>query len=201
MNKGYEKVKDKLLAWNIKNHEKSIKQYYSNPKKCLNCCKTIPYEFRSNRFCSRSCSASYNNKVRIKESLCPTCGKNFRQFKGRKFCSIQCFADNKSKNRLNLWLLGKISGLSGENVSPYVRKYLIVMRGEKCEKCGWAEINLTTGKIPLNINHIDGNYENNVIDNLELLCPNCHSLTSNYGGLNKGNGRKMRRLKRQADIV
>ena len=49
-----------------------------------------------------------------------------------------------------------------------------------------------TNKCPLQIHHIDGNYKNNSEENLELLCPNCHSLTHNYGTLNKGNGRDYR---------
>ena len=35
----------------------------------------------------------------------------------------------------------------------------------------------------------DGNYRNNEEYNLELLCPNCHSLTQSYKSLNNGNGR------------
>ena len=42
----------------------------------------------------------------------------------------------------------------------------------------------------LQVNHIDGNYKNNREENLELLCPNCHSLTPNYRSLNRGKGRK-----------
>ncbi len=45
------------------------------------------------------------------------------------------------------------------------------------------------------MNHIDGNSENNKEKNLELLCPNCHSLTPNFKGLNKGNGRHSRMLR------
>jgi predicted HNH restriction endonuclease len=45
----------------------------------------------------------------------------------------------------------------------------------------------------LEIEHIDGNFENNAEENLELLCPNCHSLTSTYKGANKGSGRKERK--------
>lgn len=59
--------------------------------------------------------------------------------------------------------------------------------------CGWGEMNKTTGKIPLEVDHIDGNFRNNQIDNLRLLCPNCHSLTSNYKSLNKGKGRSNRK--------
>ena len=60
----------------------------------------------------------------------------------------------------------------------------------KGEKCGWSKVNTSTGKIPLTVNHIDGNHRNNRPENLELICPSCHSLTPNYGALNKGNGRR-----------
>ena len=36
-------------------------------------------------------------------------------------------------------------------------------------------------RIPLEIHHIDGDCTNNKMENLQLLCPNCHSLTSNFG--------------------
>ena len=42
-----------------------------------------------------------------------------------------------------------------------------------------------TGPIPLELDHIDGNHENNNLSNLRLLCPNCHALTDNYRGKNK----------------
>jgi hypothetical protein len=45
------------------------------------------------------------------------------------------------------------------------------------------------GKIPIELSHKDGNFMNNKIDNLELICPNCHSLTDSYKGTNKKEGR------------
>ena len=45
----------------------------------------------------------------------------------------------------------------------------------------------------IQVDHIDGDYRNNKIDNLRLLCPNCHSLSSNYKNLNKGKGRSKRK--------
>ena len=48
-------------------------------------------------------------------------------------------------------------------------------------------------KIPIELEHIDGNSENNNLSNLKLLCPNCHSLTSTYRFLNVGNGRYKRK--------
>ena len=54
----------------------------------------------------------------------------------------------------------------------------------KCQICGWNKINPVTGLVPLEIHHIDGNYLNNAKDNLQVLCPNCHSLTPNFKSLN-----------------
>lgn len=62
----------------------------------------------------------------------------------------------------------------------------------KCSKCGWGEVNPYTGKIPLEIHHKNGNSTDNDEDNLDLLCPNCHSLTATYKAANKGSGRKER---------
>ena len=59
-------------------------------------------------------------------------------------------------------------------------------------ECGWGEKNKFSNTVPIELEHIDGNSENNQLDNLKLLCPNCHSLTPTYKGLNKGNGRHIR---------
>lgn len=51
-----------------------------------------------------------------------------------------------------------------------------------CERCGLSE--WLGCRIPLEIHHINGRNDDNRLDNLQLLCPNCHSLTSNYRGKN-----------------
>ena len=56
------------------------------------------------------------------------------------------------------------------------------LKEHKCECCG-----LTTWlnqPIPLELHHKDGNRYNNVLENFELLCPNCHAFTNRYRGKN-----------------
>lgn len=58
------------------------------------------------------------------------------------------------------------------------KKHLIKERGNQCEQCKlkkWLE-----QKIKLEIHHKDGNRTNNSFENLQLLCPNCHSYTPNF---------------------
>ena len=57
------------------------------------------------------------------------------------------------------------------------------LKQHKCECCGITEWN---GKItPIELDHIDGNRYNNTLENLRLLCPNCHAQTETYRGKNK----------------
>lgn len=75
-------------------------------------------------------------------------------------------------------------------LSAHLRKYIFDKYNNKCCICGWGERNPYTNTIPLEIDHIDGDYKNNREDNLRLICPNCHSLTENYRGANRGKGER-----------
>ena len=52
----------------------------------------------------------------------------------------------------------------------------------RCECCGLTE--WLGQPIPLEVHHKDGNAHNNVIENYQLLCPNCHAQTDSYRGRN-----------------
>ena len=123
---------------------------------------------------------------------CLFCGKSLT--KSAKYCNNTCQANHRYNSYINDWKNGKVNGLKGKyQVSNYIRKYLLIKYDYKCSKCGWNKINPYTGIVPLEIEHLDGNYLNNSEDNLILLCPNCHSLTSTYKGANRGKGRKGRK--------
>lgn len=141
---------------------------------------------------------TYNghNKKELKKYYCKNCDKELviKKFK-KKYCDDKCHSEFSYKNYIKKWKLKEVSGNNSGNqcaINAYVRKYLHEKYGEKCCKCGWSERNPVTNKVPLQVNHIDGNHTNSFEENLNLLCPNCHSLTPNYGILNKGNGRKTR---------
>ena len=61
----------------------------------------------------------------------------------------------------------------------------------KCEKCGCTSWN---GKqISLQLHHVNGNPADNRLENLQILCPNCHSQTDNYCGRNVPKNGKVKR--------
>ena len=98
------------------------------------------------------------------------------------------------KKYIDSWKKGLQNGMKGKyQISNHIRRYLLQKYSNRCSRCGWGEVNPYSGLIPLEVEHIDGNYQNNTETNLILLCPNCHSLTSTYKGANTGNGRKARK--------
>ncbi len=117
---------------------------------------------------------------------------------GYKYCSNKCQAAYQYKIYINQWLGGEVTGLQRLGiVSGHVKRYLREKYNDQCCVCGWAEINVVTGKVPLVADHIDGNWRNNNEGNLRLICPNCDSLTATYAGLNRGKGRKERPLSKR----
>ena len=151
----------------------------SSKKKCKECGEIIKNKI--NIFCNSSCAAKYNNKKypkRIKiVKDCLNCGEEITN--KNKFCNIICFHEFKLKNiTLPLFYDGKIAKNST------IRKLLINLIGENCDICGMG--NTWNGKsIILEVDHIDGDSDNNLPNNVRLLCPNCHSQTETSCGTHK----------------
>ena len=94
----------------------------------------------------------------------------------------------------NMGLKGKKTDLKRKTAMEYIKKDVVVIpklrkkliedgiKKEECEMCLLKE--WMGQKIVLELHHIDGNRFNNDLLNLQILCPNCHSLTPNHGRKN-----------------
>lgn len=128
---------------------------------------------------------------------CIGCGVILKKYQ-YKYCSNLCQSKNRYQKYIENWKIGSKNGSRGittKNISNHIKHFLLDKYGEKCIICGWNERNPITGKVPLEIDHLDGNSENNIEENLRIICPNCHSLSPNFRNLNKGRGRTWRKNK------
>lgn len=126
---------------------------------------------------------NYSLMVKLPPNKC-LCGKFTYN---KKQCSNKCSSDARIK----------ATTLKIENGEPVVisliRKYIINRDGWICSICNntkWQD-----KLIPLVLDHIDGNSNNNNLKNLRLLCCNCDAQTPTYKSKNNGNGR-YKRMKR-----
>ena len=152
---------------------------------CLKCNKPLIKDQK--KYCSRSCAAKVNNigivrngksLIKKKCEYCETITTN------PKYCSEKCTHEHRT---------AKLFSLMEQGLKDYSKKYLLHYYGHQCQKCKLTKWN--DQPIPIEIEHIDGNSNNNTFDNLTLLCPNCHAQTPTYKGANKGNGRHFRRIR------
>lgn len=159
-----------------------------------------------NVFCNHSCSATFNNKLRIKKDklnrICLFCQSSLtkrQRFSNRNFCSMECC---KSYNKRQLDKKISIQLSTGQVIGHSrhtIRRFLIEQRGQKCEICGITK--WLNKPLVVILDHIDGNSDNNLWTNLRLICSNCDSTLPTYKSKNKGNGREYRRKKKLEPLV
>ncbi len=127
------------------------------------------------KFCSQSCRSKFHGKrakvVHDPNLTCALCGEEFyraprlqRSRHGFYFCSRSC----KDKAQ-------KIGGIKEimpdhyDNHKSTYRAFALREKENKCERCNYDKI-----KGILEVHHRDRNRSNNELENLEILCPNCH---------------------------
>lgn len=101
---------------------------------------------------------------------------------GYSYCDISCHKNHKFDIKYRSWLEGEVG-----QTRAWIRKALAKLHGYKCHTCGLSEWN--NNSITLEVEHKDGCPLNNNIENLCLICPNCHYQTDSFRGGNKGKGR------------
>ena len=169
-------------------------------------CQVCGEETKNPKFCSPKCSGTVATKgkkhsletrnkisislggsgdIKTEKRFCKNCNNEVP----KDFCNMKCKSEFDDRENTRKWLNDEISGNSRYGTyQPFIKRYLLNKFENKCCKCGWNEVHPITKKVPLHIDHIDGNFTNNRPENVTLLCPNCHSLTPTFGALNIGNG-------------
>ena len=166
------------------------------------CCESLIKGYGI-KYCSKSCAAIVNNSKypkRIKK--CELCKLAPVALNSTRYCSRACYTQaihNKKlrtlDGKIENWLNGGDIGYHKRgNLKRFIRTWCLQQAEYRCTKCGWDEINTTTGSTPLEVDHKDGDWRNCRPENLRVLCPNCHSLTATYRALNRGKGRENRSL-------
>lgn len=164
--------------------------------KCKNCdIDLVGKDYRA-KYCSRSCAAAMNNKLfpkKIRQTpiLVCTCDLNTLEY------FTQCTKHpERSMQTPSAWLNGAWRGGTDISLSKIIREFLLKKVNYACEKCGFNTVHPDDGRSILEVNHIDGNGLNHSPNNLEVICPNCHALTSSYRGRNVGSGRPVSYLRK-----
>lgn len=166
---------------------------------CKKCGKEFLEDWRKDqrkpcRFCSRGCANtqvhSKETKEKIRKSVNAFC-YNYTD-EQREELSLRAKKTNstvlreyweKRKSEIDKELLeADFSSLSFERL----RKRVLLEQDLKCNVCGLSDWN--NKPISLELEHKDGDNQNNARENLEGLCPNCHSQTDTFRGRNKNGG-------------
>lgn len=187
-------------------YQSTVREAGSEEIVCKTCKKTFRAKKHERReFCSQSCSTIYNNKgvqrnlksgkyigAPLKECESTNCQSLTRN----KYCSYACRIKQADEALVEKWIAGKESGSAKYTVKAFVKRFLLKRSEGQCEaidsrtgeRC--TENRITgKGNTVLQIDHIDGNWENNTVENLRMICPTCHVLTETWGAGNMGNGR------------
>jgi hypothetical protein len=156
--------------------------------------------FKKQKYCSLSCAAIVNNRLYKKRNITSVWAEHFSERSccycnisfvptsytvSGKFCSLRCNKDHQK------YVVTKEKFINGMIRDPDIlKRCLSEAQGYTCIECKLSD-EWNEKPLRLQLDHIDGNPDNNFPENLRLLCPNCHSQTETFskghGGISKRN--------------
>ena len=191
---------------------------YRKKKKCLNCGKEIENKWGA-KFCSRSCSTSFNNKKRdasvyekvskklkekspkkekqvhekIKKEIvstnCIFCGREYISHGNSKYCSSKCATEHRHYIAYEDFLKNNKNYCRGNYTPRAFKEEFLKEQNGICAICGCKPEH--NGKpLVFILDHIDGDASNNKRENLRMICPNCDSQLETYKSKNKNSTRR-----------
>ena len=153
--------------------------------KCIKCNNEHDGSFGSGKYCSRACANSRVRTEEVKKKISEgvKASEQFVRGNREKYIDYKELGKKLKQIADNKILEAEYNTLTYDRL----KKRIVLEQNQKCNHCGIDEWN---GKpIVLELEHIDGNHSNNERENLEAICPNCHSQTDTWRGRNKTNKR------------
>ena len=120
-----------------------------------------------------------NNELNNLQILCPNCHSQTDNYcKNKNLKKIKYSNKNSVNNSKKTNSQKLIKGSKFRNDSIKKELFKNDLKEEKCEICGITTWN--NKQLIFELHHIDGDSSNNELNNLQILCSNCHSQTDNY---------------------
>lgn len=105
-------------------------------------------------------------------------GIDISHFRGQGWNTNLNFRPNRPRDLQDIL----VKGSSFQSYKLKLRLFRENLKDKKCECCGRTE--WLGQEIPLEVHHVNGDNKDNRLENLSILCPNCHALTDSYRGKN-----------------
>ena len=159
----------------------------------FNCGNNYSFVLDNGKKC---CQSSYRKCEGYRKTMKESCKQSYNNDKRKSGRDNYLSMSDESKKSMS-WSRGKIlksfDDIFCKNSTAsnhLVKKSLLTNKivENKCNSCSissWLD-----NPISLELDHIDGNSTNNTVENLRLLCPNCHSQTPTFRGRNINSGSK-----------
>lgn len=148
-----------------------------------NCRREHDGSYGSGKFCSRPCANSRRRTEEDKKKIAAGMKKAYAEGRATRPTMTQNQVEARVAAQKQKAIDELMAADYGSLKFERLRKRVIIEQEGKCNRCGIDE--WLGEAITLELEHKDGDHHNNDRDNIECLCPNCHSLTPTWRGRNK----------------
>jgi hypothetical protein len=144
---------------------------------CIKCGKEQDGSFGSGKYCSKSCANSRVRTDEVKKKI--SIGVRNNEYWTKDDWKIKMIESNQNPEKIakskNTW---KSKRNWNDAHIQSIKRWIKDEKSNTCEGCGLNQWN--DKPLVMEVDHIDGNVNNNNVNNLKVLCPNCHSQTPTW---------------------